>query len=279
MLTDKRTEKYLSHLNFEQQKRELFSSLRYASYIQNALMPTNQEISLCFPEHFIFFQPRDIVSGDFYWLFKRKNNFFLVIGDCTGHGVPGAFMSILGINILNQIILQDRFNTAADILNQMREHVMKALHQTGDEEEQKDGMDLALCWFDVEHATLQYAGAFNPLYIVSQKKLLEIPADRMPIGIHPAEESPFKNNTYTLKDNDCLYLFTDGYPDQFGGSEGKKFKYPNFRNTLLNMAHKSMNDQHAFAEEVLQKWQGTEEQVDDILLMGIRYKHEHYHKI
>jgi serine phosphatase RsbU (regulator of sigma subunit) len=257
---------------FERQKRELTESLQYASYIQKALYPTDQVLKLHFPDSFLLFVPKDIVSGDFYWLSRKKNLIYFAMADCTGHGVPGAFLSILGITFLNQVVDRNQSTRASLVLNSVREHIMKALHQTGEISEQKDGIDMALCIVDTENHIVQYAGAFNPLYIIKDSnQLIEIPGDKMPIGVAAEEETSFKNHEVELKENDMVYLFTDGYADQFGGPDGKKYKFRPFRNLLLTVNNMPMEDQK---NELIKKhleWRGKMSQLDDISIFGFRY--------
>jgi serine phosphatase RsbU (regulator of sigma subunit) len=259
-------------LIFEKQRKEINQSLQYASYIQKALLPSDNVIIKYLPEHFIMYLPRDIVSGDFYWISKKGNLLYLAVGDCTGHGVPGAFLSILGISFLNHIVDKNLCITASSILNSLREHIMKALNQTGDESEQKDGMDLGICIIDFEFNKLQYSGAFNPLYIIKNRnKIIELSGDKMPIGVAAEIELPFNNHVIDLEKGDMIYLFTDGYVDQFGGSEGKKFKYKQFRKLLLDINALPVNLQKDSLTDVFNNWKGNYSQLDDILIFGFRY--------
>ena len=206
------------------QRKELTESIKYASYIQSALLQDKSYIQTIFPDHFILFKPKDIVSGDFYWVSRKRSELIVAVADCTGHGVPGAFMSILGISFLKEIINKGCYQNTGSILNQLREHVMKALNQTGEENEQKDGIDMTLCRINTVQNELEFSGAFNPLYVIQDDKLVEIQGDKMPIGIAAYEEKSFQTNIMNLKENDCVYLFSDGFVDQFGGPLGKKFK-------------------------------------------------------
>jgi serine phosphatase RsbU (regulator of sigma subunit) len=259
-------------LLFLKQKRELTESLKYASYIQKALLPSELMLKRYFPEHFLLYMPRDIVSGDFYWLSHKKNRLYFAIADCTGHGVPGAFLSILGISYLNQIVDRGEERKASTVLDSLREYIMKALHQTGDIDEQKDGIDMAFCIIDYETETLHFAGAFSPLYIIkNSNRLIEIPGDKMPIGVAAEEETSFKNHEIDLKDGDMVYLFSDGYVDQFGGLEGKKFKYRPFRNTLLSICNLPIEIQKKKLLEKYLVWKGKQTQLDDISIFGFRY--------
>lgn len=257
---------------YEKQKRELTQSLQYASYIQNALMPKPQAIERSFPDYFLLYMPRDIVSGDFYWVARKKKFTYFAICDCTGHGVPGAFLSILGISFLNQIVDLNESISAANVLNLLREHFMKSLQQTGTEQEQKDGIDMSLCVIDREKGQLQYAGAFNPMYLIkNSSKLIEVPGDKMPIGIAAELETAFVNHSFDLSEGDTVYLFSDGYADQFGGEKGKKFKYRPFRNLLLGNCSKPMEIQKQELTNSLTDWMGDIPQLDDITVFGFRY--------
>jgi len=256
----------------EKQRKSLTDSIRYAGNIQKAILPSNEIFQRILPNSFVLFRPRDIVSGDFFWISKKEHRVVVVAGDCTGHGVPGAFMSILGITYLNEITSKDDIPPANRILNILREKIMKALHQTGDEFEQRDGMDLALYIVDYENRELQFSGANNPLYLIRKNSLIEYKGDRMPIGINATEEKSFKTNLIPLENNDSIYIFTDGYADQFGGPEGKKLKYRKFRQTLMNMQKLSVKGQKEKLWNEFLAWKGQHDQVDDVLIIGYRYK-------
>jgi serine phosphatase RsbU (regulator of sigma subunit) len=260
------------YFEFLRQQREIAESLKYASYIQQALFPAEALIAGLMPEHFIFYQPREMVSGDFYYVSGHNEYVFMAVGDCTGHGVPGAFMSLLGITFLNEIISRGNYFGAASILNHMREYVMKALCQTGEESEQKDGIDLALCILDTRKNKLDFAGAFNPAYIVRDQKLVELEGDNMPVGVGAEEEKPFTGHSFNLEDQDTLYLFTDGFADQFGGPKGKKFKYKPFRDMLLSGSHLSLPEQKLRIMKTFNSWKGNQRQLDDVLVCGFRYR-------
>jgi serine phosphatase RsbU (regulator of sigma subunit) len=255
----------------ERQRKELTDSIKYASYIQSALLPSVELFNRLLPENFIFFKPRDVVSGDFYWISKFKNSVIVAAADCTGHGVPGAFMSMLGISFLNEIVGKGCFHSASAILNQLRERVMKTLHQTGEKKEQKDGMDIGLCIIDYDKHQLQYAGANNPVYLIRSHNLFEIKGDRMPIGINIVEERSFTNHFIDLEENDMIYLITDGYPDQFGGTNERKLKYKPFKDILLRVYTLEMNEQVIILEQELRNWMGNLNQIDDILIVGFKY--------
>jgi serine phosphatase RsbU (regulator of sigma subunit) len=255
----------------DRQRKELTESIKYASYIQNALLTSQHELKKLLPEHFVIFIPRDIVSGDFYWITKRKSDLIVAVADCTGHGVPGAFMSILGITLLSEIVNRASYNSAGTILNQLRESVMRALNQRGTDQEQKDGIDMAICLINIETNMLEFAGAFNPIYIVKKNRLIEMHGDKMPIGIAALEENSFTNHRYNLEENDVVYLFSDGFVDQFGGPEGKKFKYQPFRNLLLNISNLPMHLQKNDLIKKFNQWKGNLPQLDDVLMFGFRY--------
>ncbi len=253
----------------ERQQKELEESLRYAGSIQSALLTEERSLRKIFSESFILFMPRDIVSGDFYWIYRKKHTIVIVAADCTGHGVPGAFMSILGISFLNEIVSKD-IPRANMILNRLRENIMKALHQTGEMSEHKDGMDIALCICDLEKKELQFSGAFNPMYLIREGELIEIRGDKMPIGIAPTEEKSFSNNILDLRKNDMIYIFSDGFADQFGGPEERKFRYKPFKELLVNIHKQDMVKQKKLLEKKFHHWKGDLEQIDDILIIGFK---------
>ena len=193
------------------------------------------------------------------------------VADCTGHGVPGALMSVMGISFLNEIVAQPCSFKPNRLLNQLREKVMKSLGQTGSDDASEDGMDIALCVIDEQSGLLHYSGAYNPLYIVRKGELIVYRADSMPVGVHSMEEKPFSSNEVVLVDGDVIYLFTDGYPDQIGGPKNKKFMYNNFRDLLVRISSLPMDEQKAILKKNLIDWKGNNRQIDDILVMGIKY--------
>jgi serine phosphatase RsbU (regulator of sigma subunit) len=217
------------------------------------------------------FRPRDIVSGDFYWMRKVNNQSVVTVVDCTGHGVPGAFMSMLGTSLLTEIIDKGNFTDAADILNKLREKVKYALHQTSDYiESTTDGMDCALCIIDYDNNKLQFAGANNPLYLIRQNELIEYDGDRMPIGVHLIVEENFTNHTIDLVKNDMLYIFSDGFYDQFGGDKGRKMFTRNFKQILMDIHALDIEKQRKELESKFDEWKGTTRQIDDVLVVGIQ---------
>ena len=255
----------------EKQKKELTRSIRYAQNIQNAIFPSKDDFQRLFPESFILFLPRDIVSGDFYWMRKISHHILVAVGDCTGHGVPGAFMSLLGITFLNEITTYDPLLAPNRILNMLRERVMKTLNQTGKASDQKDGMDLTLIAYDQKEQLLQCAGANTTLFHFHKGMMDEIKGDRMPISVYGDFEAPFTNHKLTLEEGDRIYLFTDGYVDQFGGPDFKKFKFNRFRKLMNDIQNEPFDKQETILHETLKTWRGKFEQIDDILVMGIGF--------
>jgi serine phosphatase RsbU (regulator of sigma subunit) len=253
----------------EAQKKEITDSINYANRIQDALLPPARQCEDLLGEHFILFRPRDIVSGDFYWLAERDERVIIALADCTGHGVPGAFMSLLGMTFLNEIVRIDKEASACEMLNRLRSKVIETMHQTGERDEARDGMEIALCLLDRKQMKLQYAGAFRPLYLVRKAELLEVKGDRMPIGIYD-ELSPFTSQDIPLEQDDAIYLFSDGYVDQTGGPRGKSFRARPFRELLLSIQEKSMDEQKIHLQQHIQSWMGDIRQIDDMSVMGFR---------
>jgi serine phosphatase RsbU (regulator of sigma subunit) len=233
-------------------------------------LPSNDLVVKIIEDHFILYKPRDIVSGDFYWFTSFKNKIVIAAADCTGHGVPGAFMSLIGISFLNEIVNGKQIFNANEILNHLRDSIILSLQHSGKDEETKDGMDIALCIIDKEKKELQYAGANNPMLIIRNNKIIEIKPDKMPIGGHRLSANPFKNNIMKYEENDSIYLFTDGYVDQFGGLNDKKFKSHNFRKLLLQIQDFPIKKQKSILDNKFEAWKGNSEQVDDILVIGIK---------
>ncbi|MFO7864943.1 MAG: SpoIIE family protein phosphatase, partial [Salinivirgaceae bacterium] len=253
------------------QKKDITDSIHYASRIQAALLPSDEFAKSVLDSYFILFKPRDIVSGDYYWLAQIDNKTIVVAADCTGHGVPGAFMSMLGVAFLNEIVVRDQTIAANEILDRLRQYIIKSLKQTGSEGGSKDGMDVALTIIDHATSTAQFAGAYNPLYIIRNGELETIKADRMPIGYHIKVNKPFTNNHVQLQKGDRLYTFSDGYPDQFGGEKGRKFMSKQFKNLLIETCTLEMSEQKKVLDETIEAWKGdTYEQIDDILVIGIK---------
>ncbi len=250
------------------QKKELSDSIIYAKNIQSAILPTNTNLSRFLNDYFTILMPKDIVSGDFYWLSEKNNKIVLAAADCTGHGVPGAFMSILGISFLNEIVNEKNITQPNTILNILRDNIISSLNQNGKEGEAKDGMDISLITIDKTTNKLEFSGANCPLYIIRNKELIEIKGDKMPIAIHEKMDS-FNNHSFDFEKGDCLYIFSDGFVDQFGGEKGKKFKYRPFKQMLIDINHLPMDKQKYIINYTFSQWKGNHEQVDDILLIGV----------
>ncbi len=244
-------------------------SLIYASRIQNAMFPAKLLFSKFFSEHFILYKPRDVVSGDFYWAKKIENRFIYTAADCTGHGVPGAFVSMLGMSLLNEITTNNSNIEANQILNQLREAIKSSLKQRSGIDGSKDGMDIALCVIDLTTYKLQFAGANNSLYIINNKKLIEIKADRQPIGIYIRERS-FTNHEFQLEKDDIIYSFSDGFIDQFGGLKGRKYMTKNFKNTLINIHQEPLEKQKILLNKEFISWSGNFDQIDDVVVVGTK---------
>ncbi len=255
----------------EEKNLTITDSIEYASRIQNAVLPPAGFLKDWGFDSFIMFRPKDIVSGDFYWGAKSGSLLCFAAADCTGHGVPGAFMSMLGTAFLNEIINSRQFTNAADILNQLRNEIITSLKQRGVEGEAQDGMDIALCIYNPDNNVLHFSGANNPLYHISGDSIDRIGPDKMPIGIHVSLDKPFTNYTVRPEKGDLIYLFSDGFADQFGGGEGKKFKYKTFRDMLLEVKDLPLDRQKEIVENRFDSWKGELEQVDDVILMGIRF--------
>ena len=255
----------------EIKNRNITQSIQYASRIQNAILPAREICKKFFADYFILFKPKDIVSGDFYWVHEVNDRLIFTVADCTGHGVPGAFMSILSIMLLGQVTGLVNLPSVDKILNDLRDRVKSALHSTGNSEDVKDGLDLALCIYDPDNNKLEYAGAFSPIYRIRNNSFEKLDADQMPIGPYMNDQNPFIRHEVEIKPGDVMYLFTDGFADQFGGGQNKKFTYKRFQELLMNIHSRKMAEQRKLLDESLSEWQGTREQIDDITVMGIRF--------
>ena len=269
------------------QQKDIKDSINYAFQIQSALFPTEEDLRLALKDYFIFYRPRDIVSGDFYWVNKKESKVIIVASDCTGHGVPGAFMSMLGIAFLNEIVNKENSTRPAQILNRLRENIILAMKQHGENVKQQDGMDAVAITIDRQAGTLEFAGANNPLYIVGSRQyaagsespdcqlptadyqLIELKGDKMPVAIY-SRMQPFNQQTVALNQGDVIYIFSDGFADQFGGPEMKKFKYKPFKELLQSICHKPMEEQKKLLGDAFDNWRGDYPQVDDVLVIGIR---------
>lgn len=246
------------------------ASLRYAGIIQKALLPDPEMLKGLFKDYFVLFLPRDIVSGDFYYVLNNRHSLCIAAGDCTGHGVPGALLSILGISFLNEI-LRSRVDIKANrVLNMMREKVMKALHQTGDRSVTKDSIDIALCIIEHGSEKFQFSGANRPLIRMRNGELFEFKSDKMTIGLAPLKEQPFTNQSVDTLPGDSFYLFSDGFSDQFGEQTDKKFKHKHLRRVIESISGLPMARQKELLESTFMDWKGNTQQIDDVLVFGFQ---------
>jgi len=252
------------------QKDLILDSIHYAERIQSAILPPISMLEEYLSDHFILFKPRDIVSGDYYWAREKDKKLLVAVADCTGHGVPGGFLSMLGVSSMNEIVNRSRELDPGKILEQLREIVIASMHQTGTRDEAQDGIEIALCVIDLKRKSMEYSGANRPLYLVRDGDVQHYRPDRMPIGIYEQDPVPFTRQSIKLKKGDSIYLFSDGYVDQLGGPLRKTFRAINFRKMLLEIQDQPMEKQKVILMEKMALWQGKVEQIDDILVMGIK---------
>jgi serine phosphatase RsbU (regulator of sigma subunit) len=281
VIEEKHAELVLQKIEIQNQKdrlevknRETTDSINYAKNIQDALLPTEEDFKSYFKESFVFFKPKDIVSGDFYWIYEKDNLVFYATADCTGHGVPGGFMTMLGLSFLDDIIEGQKVQDPALALDLMRDKIISALNQTGNFGESKDGMDLAICKICHNENTIEYAGAMRPLWIVEDGILTEVKADKIPIGTKQNDRSePIAFNTHVIpiKKGTCYYIFTDGYADQFGGTKDKKYSSAKFKNLLIENSKLDFQTQENNIKNEHLQWKDDNEQVDDILVIGFGF--------
>jgi serine phosphatase RsbU (regulator of sigma subunit) len=270
----------------EEKHREISDSINYAKRIQSALLTSQEYWDAISPDNFVIWRPKDVVSGDFHWAYQITiGNKHLMTSqeiaiwcaaDCTGHGVPGAFMSMLGMSFLNEIVIENVNLKPADILNKLRKKIISALEHGGTGHiEQKDGMDIALCVWHKNSNILEYAGANNPVWIMRPIKdtraheIIELKANRMPVGYH-YDAKDFSDFKFQLQKGDAIYVFTDGFVDQFGGPDGKKYKSKKFKEMLLSIQHLNMKDQALMINKEFNDWRGNNEQIDDLCLVGVK---------
>ena len=292
IIAKQKSELETTHLHLEERNKEVMDSINYAEKIQSAILKSESQKNL--PSHFVMFKPKDIVSGDFYWFRAHGDYQFMAVADCTGHGVPGAFMSMLGVSFLNQIVTEGIIEPGK-ILDELRRRIIRELSQTGKAGESKDGMDISLVRLSTDQREVSWAGANNPLWVLTphtapfevmaehagpkaisfqedsdtKLQLVEIRADKEPIGYH-ASATDFTNHQLKLQHGDRIYLFSDGFVDQFGGPKGKKFKSRNFKTLLLTLADQKIEDQEKPLDQAFEDWRGSLEQIDDVCVMGLK---------
>ena len=262
----------------EEKQKEIVDSINYAKRIQSAMLASDQLFSKNLKNYFVLFEPKDIVSGDFYWASATQNNkFVLVTADSTGHGVPGAMMSMLNISCLNEAINERKITSPAEVLNHVRQRIITSLSEDGSEEGGKDGMDCSVVIFDFENKNINYAAANNPIWIIRENKtnnnlpeIIELKPDRMPVGKHIKDSIPFTESVFNLQSNDIVFTLTDGYADQFGGPKQKKYTYKRLKEILLRNYNLTMTQQESKLKNAFINWKGSEEQVDDVLLIGVK---------
>ena len=254
----------------EIKQQEIADSIDYAKKIQDALMTSELYIKTVLKDSFLFYKPKDVVSGDFYWAYQTSSgHIFFTVADCTGHGVPGAFMSMIGTALLNENIIENGVEDPAQVLNNIREQIIKALKQE-EQGESMDGMNMALCKLDPKKRTLEFAGAFNPVIHIRDDELTQIDADSQPVALYTGKKTPFSNQIIQLKKGDMLYVFSDGFADQFGGKKDKKYLRSNFYNFLLSISAAPTQQQQQAMETEFDSWKGDNEQIDDVCVMGVR---------
>ncbi|MCD6367106.1 MAG: SpoIIE family protein phosphatase, partial [Bacteroidales bacterium] len=252
--------------------KNIMDSINYAKRIQRGMMPTEFLLKHFFPQSFLFYRPRDVVSGDFYWFTEKNNKFFIAAVDCTGHGVPGAFMSIIGINLLNNIIIEKDIENPGEILNLMNQGLYENLNKEVDDITLRDGMDMSVCVIHNNSHKIEYAGAMNSIFLIRNDRLIEVAANRFSIGsVEPDERGYYETHTFDSQLDDMLYLFSDGFIDQFGGPNGKKYKIRRFRKLIMDIQKKSTEEQEKILDQEVTNWKGTLEQVDDITIIGLRF--------
>ncbi|MES2591564.1 MAG: SpoIIE family protein phosphatase [Bacteroidota bacterium] len=255
----------------EYRHKEIIDSVHYAKKIQQAILPSQEVVSSILPDSFIFFKPKNIVSGDFFWAHRIDDAVLFAAVDCTGHGVPGAFMSIMGYHLLESTVIENQIMEPAQILEVLSNSVVKSLKQTTELGSVKDGMDIALCKIDYKNNILEYSGAHNALYIIRNGVLTETKADRRSVGISVGSKAiNFTNHKISIEKGDCLYVFSDGYADQKGGPENTKFFYQPFRDLLIEIHQLPMPEQKLKLEQVIMDWKADKGQIDDMLVIGVR---------
>ena len=253
----------------EEKNKDIMDSIMYAKKIQKSILPKDEKLERLLGDSFVLYKPKDVVSGDFYWLAEKDDKVYFSASDCTGHGVPGAFMSVLSSSLLKEAVSKKEISKPNEILDYVREGIINSLKSSGEIGGSKEGMDSVLCSIDKENKKLEFVGANNPLYLIREGELIVYKGDKMPVG-YSDKAKPFTNQEIELKKNDLIYIFSDGYQDQFGGPKGKKFRPKQLKQTLLSIKDKPMKEQGQKLEEIIEDWMKNEDQIDDILVMGVK---------
>jgi serine phosphatase RsbU (regulator of sigma subunit)/HAMP domain-containing protein len=254
----------------EELYKDVTDSIKYAKRLQDSILPPTEYMTQLFPNSFVLFKPKDIVSGDFYWMHKVGKKHLFAAVDCTGHGVPGAFMSLVGANGLNSAVKEHELDNPGEILDDLNKYAHEALNKDSEDNTVRDGMDIALCSIDYDTMELEFSGAYNPLYLIRDGEILITKSDKFAIGSFSPNEKNYDTKNIPIKKGDIIYVFSDGYPDQFGGLKGKKFLYRQFRETLISIKDLPMQEQQQLLDQKIETWKGSYEQVDDILIIGVR---------
>ena len=260
---------FLNEKIAKSKQKEINDSINYAKKIQEAMLVSETYLKETLPKSFIFYQPKDIVSGDFYWAHKDESNVFFSVSDCTGHGVPGAFMSMIGTTLLNEIIVEMKFQETDKILNEMRNQIIKNLHQE-ESNNQRDGMDITLVKLNLKKKEMEFSSANNVLVHVSNGNLNSYKGDHQPVGFYSGKKISFTKQKVKVNKNDMIYIFSDGYQDQFGGEKNKKFMIRKLKKLLLKISSENVDTQLQVLKTEFELWKGNEDQVDDVCLMGLR---------
>ncbi len=257
------------HVRISEINKDTRDGLQYAKTIQAAIMPSDMQLRASFDEYFLIFEPKDIVGGDFYYLNRIDNHLIFALADSTGHGIPGGFMSMLGISFLHDIVSKKQAQSTGEVLNKMRERVKEIFSKT--DSFNQNGLDIALCAIDTQTDVLQYSGAFSPMLLIRNETMTEYKSTRNPVGIYP-KEVPFENIEIQLSPDDRIYLYTDGFADQTGHSTSKKLGTKNFKNALFSLHTQSFYNQKLMLSKMFRDWKGQQEQTDDVTVLGIHWK-------
>jgi serine phosphatase RsbU (regulator of sigma subunit) len=271
MVADRTHEVVEQRQIIEEKHKEMIDSINYAEHIQRSFLPSNNMLKDIFKDHFVFFQPKDVVSGDFYWASKLSNDSFMFLtADSTGHGVPGALLSILNISCIEKAIEIAKLTDPSDILNHTRDSIIQLLRKDGSVEGGKDGMDCSLISFDFKKNQLTYSAANNPVWIVRKNEIIEFKPDNMPVGKHINDTVLFTQHTVDLFEGDMVYTITDGFADQFGGTKGKKFMKKKLKELIIMISPNTMQEQKEELKTIFNNWKADLEQVDDVTIIGIK---------